>query len=175
MKKVIILLALCCIIVSCSTKQTQFSTSENLANHIDEIVTLEGRIAHVCSADGRKMKLILSDDEIITVWQKNPNERFYKNDWQGKTIQVTGKLSADTITKSEFDTVFAQQHILCHIDQTPCIDAAWVNNQWERGNAEELIARQQQQVYEKMSEKSTDYIQQFSIIVDELKKISIKN
>ena len=176
MKKLIIL-SLCCVLMSCGTKQKaeKFSTSENLANHIDEIVTLEGKIAHVCSADGRKMKLILSDDEVITVLPKKQGELFSKTDWQGKTIQVTGKLSAHTITKNEFDTVFAQQHILCHIDLTPCIDTDWVNNQWENGNAENTIAIQQEKLYKQMNEKSTDYIQQFSIIADELKEISTKN
>ena len=50
------------------------------------------------------------------------------------------------------------------VDLTPCIDTAWVNNQWENGNAEHLIETQQQELYEQMDEKTTDYIQQFSIV-----------
>ena len=175
--KNLIILSFCFALISCGTKQQhknapQFSTVENLANHIDEIVTLKGKIVHVCSADGRKMKLVLSDGEVITVLPKKQGELFSKTDWQSETIKVTGKLSSRTITKNEFDTVFAQQRILCHIDLTPCIDADWVDNQWENGNAENVIAAQQEKLYKQMNEKSTDYIQQFSIVADELKKIS---
>ena len=164
-------------LISCTSKQKhenvpQFSTSENLTHYLNETVSLEGEIVHVCSADGRKMKLILSDGEVITILPEKQGELFAKNDWHNKTIQVIGKLSARTITKHELDTVFAQQHILCHIDLTPCIDTAWVNNQWENGNAEHLIETQQQELYEQMDEKTTDYIQQFSIVATKLKEIS---
>lgn len=175
MKKIIIL-SLFSMLISCANKQKQenvqvFSTIENLEACIDKVVALEGKIAHVCSADGRKMKLVLSDGEIITVWPKNRGERFSKADWQGKTIKVEGKLSARAITKNEIDATVEQKQILCHIDLTPCIDTPWINNQWKNENAENIIRAQQQKVHKKMNEKTNDCMQLFSITADELEEI----
>jgi hypothetical protein len=48
-------------------------------------------------------------------------------------------VKVEYITVAYVDSVALQQTILCHIDNTPCLDSAWIAAKEEQGVAGQLL------------------------------------
>ncbi|WP_280746285.1 MULTISPECIES: hypothetical protein [unclassified Parabacteroides] len=108
------------------------------------------------------MKLRLSDGEIICVLPAD-NEPFEKGLWDKKKVKISGMLSESKLSRKTIAVNYEEKKLLCHIDQTPCLDTQWAENRWKDGSAENLLNRDNEKLQKKMHETKVNFIQVFSI------------
>lgn len=151
---------------ACNNKQTSKYT-HYLEPEIGKEITLEGEIIHVCPVEGMKMKLRLSDGEIICVLPLD-DKPFIKAQWDKKKVKIYGKLKEAQLSRNTITTNFQDKKLLCHIDHTSCIDTKWVENRWKDGSAERLLDRDNENLLQKMHKTKMNHVQVFSIIANDI-------
>lgn len=145
--------------------------ADSLINHIQKYTTrnikTEGYIAHVCGVDEKKMKLKTANGNIIKIIPLDSNIQFDKN-YYGKIVMVQGKIMEYKIPKSRIDSLEQEKKLLCHIDNSPCKDIKWVENQVRKGVADSLSQRDMDRLKKKMLQTRKDEISVFTIIAEKI-------
>jgi hypothetical protein len=156
----------CVMLFACNKKQTDKYT-HYLEPEVGKETTLEGEIIHVCPIEGKKMKLQLSDGEIICVLPA-AGEPFAKAQWDHKKVKVTGLLQEAQLPRTTIAANYQDKKLLCHIDHTPCTDVKWMENRWKDGSAERLLERDNEDLLQRMYETKLNYVQVFSITANHI-------
>ena len=141
----------------------------NVDNYVNKKVETEGFIAHVCSVDRRKMKLISDNGEVIVIIPQDTTRFDYS--LNRKRVKVYGlvkeeRLSEQYIAEKEEDKV-----LLCHVDQAPCTDKNWVNAIIEVGIADSLAQKDINTLRQKMEQQGKGYVSIVSIVCEKCEVI----
>jgi hypothetical protein len=143
--------------------------ADSLVAHIDRYrdtgVEVEGVIVHVCGVDGRKMKLMTENGAIIKIVPRDSSGGFDGSLYK-KRVKVQGIARESRIEKSYIDRMENEKALLCHIDQTPCRDSAWVSAQREAGAADTLSKRDIAKLRSKMEETGKSYVSVVTIVAE---------
>ncbi|MDR1202160.1 MAG: hypothetical protein LBL58_11125 [Tannerellaceae bacterium] len=159
----------CILFFACNKKQTD-KYVHYLEPEIGKETTLEGEIIHVCPIEGMKMKLQLSDSEIICVLPAT-DEPFAKTQWDHKKVKVTGLLQETKLPRTTIVANYQDKKLLCHIDHSPCTDIEWVENRWKDGSAKRLLDRDNESLQERMYKTKQNYVQIFSITANQIVEV----
>ena len=147
----------------------------NIDEYHDTRVEVEGLVVHVCGVDGKKMKLMTESGAIIKIVPRDSSDSFDKSFYK-KMVKVKGVAKESRIERSYVDKMERERALLCHIDNTPCKDSAWVSGQREAGAADTLSKRDVERLRSKMEQTGKSYVSVVTIlakqveIVEELKK-----
>jgi hypothetical protein len=156
----------CIMLFACNRKQADKYT-HYLEPEVGKETTLEGEIIHICPIEGKKMKLQLSDGEIICVLPTN-DEPFDKIQWDHKKVRVSGLLKETQLPRATIAANYQAKKLLCHIDHTPCTDVGWIENRWKDGSAERLLDRDNEDLQKRMYDTKQNYVQVFSITANRI-------
>jgi len=151
--------------------------ADSLIVHIDKYcetkVEIEGVIIHVCGVNGRKMKLKTESGAIIKIVPQDSLDNF-DNSFYKKRIKVQGLVKESRIEKPYIDKMEKERTLLCHIDNTPCKDSAWVNRQKSAGVADSLSNRDILKLKRKMEQTQKNYVSVITIIAEKCEIIEEK-
>ena len=136
----------------------------NIDNYVNTKIETEGVIAHVCGVDGKKMKLLSENGEVVVIIPNDTTSFDYS--LNKKRIKVYGLVKEDRIDKSYLDEKEEEKVLLCHVDHTPCKDTKWVNAKIEAGVADTLSKQQIEARREKMERKGKGYISIVTIVCE---------
>lgn len=172
LKALVWLLALS-VLISCQNKQVRSkiiqidadSLIERIGQYNGSKVKIEGIIVHVCGVDGMKMKLRTRSGAIIKIAPKDSAGRF-NNYMLKKKVFIRGSAIESRIEKSYVDKCERSKTLLCHVDNTPCKDTAWVKMQIKSGKADSLSGRDIKRLRNRMAKKQKDYISVVTIVAD---------
>ncbi len=157
------------LLISCNNNQRTGYT-HYLESEIGNIISLEGEIIHVCPVEGLKMKLRLSDGEIICV-SHSKNIPFSKQQWEKKKVRINGKLTDTKLPAKLITSNYNEKKLLCHIDYSPCIDTKWIENRWQDGSAERILDRENENLQKKMHNTKRNFVQVFTITADNINEL----
>jgi len=140
---------------------------KNSSAYNNKQVSTKGYIAHICGVDGKKMKLMTASGGIIKLVPKNPEDKF---DWNfnNKKVRVVGILKESRIAMPYVEELKREKSILCHIDNTPCLDTAWVNKHKRTGYADTLSAKGITKLSKKIESSNKGYISVATIYVEQI-------
>lgn len=155
------------------TKVVADSLIVNIDKYNGTKVETEGVIIHVCGVNGRKMKLKTESGEIIKIVPQDSLASFDKSFYK-KRIRVQGFVKESRIEKPYLDMIEKERTLLCHIDNTPCKDSAWVKRQKNAGIADSLSNRDILRLREKMEQTQKDYISVITILAEKCEIIEEK-
>ena len=147
----------------------------NIDKYHDTKVEVEGLVVHICSVDGRKMKLMTESGAIIKIVPGDSSSSFDRSFYK-KMVRVHGIARESRIERSYVDKMEREKALLCHIDNTPCKDSTWVSAQRRSGAADSLSKRDIERLRSKMERTGKSYVSVVTIvaerveIVEELKK-----
>ena len=156
-----------CYFISLNKGFSQDITKEklNLESYVNNEISLCGKVLHVCHVNNDKMKLQLADGQIVIVRFKDQNSKFDRNN-TGKEINITGILHLQKLNKTEINSNYEQQNLLCHVDLAPCVDSMWVDGMWEKGSAKQYLDTTNEKLINTMAENGKDYISVYSIFIE---------
>jgi hypothetical protein len=147
--------------VETSSDQVLRVDSDTLVAHIDQYlgteVEVEGLIVHVCSVDGKKMKMKGDKGAIVKVVPVEPLTQFDASLLKQRVI-VRGTADENRIPAATVDRLEQEGTLLCHIDHTPCKDTEWVKRQVESGAAEGLVKKDIEKLRKQMQDADTSYV-----------------
>jgi hypothetical protein len=146
------------------------SLIENIEKYNDKNVVVEGVIIHICGVDGKKMKLKTDKGEIIKIAPKDSLNSF-DNSFYKKRIRVLGIVKESHIDNSYIDKIEKGKNILCHIDNTPCKDSAWINNKKQSGTADAISKQNIEKLRFKMKETGKNFIPTITIFAEKIEII----
>lgn len=172
----LLILLICCNNKYINQKITKVN-ADSLIINIDKYcktkVEIEGIIIHICGVNGKKMKLKTDYGEIIKIVPLDSMISF-DNSFYKKRIKVQGTVKEYRIEKSYIDKIEKEKTLLCHIDNTPCKDSAWVNRQKNRGVADSLSNRDIEKLKSKMEQTKKNYVSVITIVADKCEIIEEK-
>ncbi|RPH29189.1 MAG: hypothetical protein EHM93_17660 [Bacteroidales bacterium] len=159
--------------ICCNKKPTSqvftLVSADSLIERIDKYhnkkVEAEGLIIHVCSFNGKKLKLKTNNGAIIKIVAQDSLFRFDTSFYR-KRVRVQGIAQEYRIEKTYIDKVEKDKTLLCHIDNTPCKDSAWVNRQIVDGFADSLSKRDVERLRRKMEQPKKEYISGVTIFAE---------
>lgn len=169
----VMLLSICCTYKSTGQHLTKISADSlisNIEKYCNTKVELEGLIIHVCSFNGKKMKLKADSGEIIKIVPFDSNSHF-DSSFYGKRVRILGVVKESRIEKSYIGKVEKEKTLLCHIDNTPCKDTAWIKRQITAGRADSLSKRDIERIRKKMERAKKDYISVVTIVAEKCEKV----
>ena len=137
----------------------------------DSLVETEGIITHVCRVEGKKMKLKTQGGKIIKIVSQDTLEHFDKSLYK-KKVRVQGIVREQRLGKSYLDKIEKERILLCHIDNTPCKDSAWVNRQIKAGTADTLSKKGVAKLRKKMEKDEKNYVSVIIIIAEKIEAIN---
>jgi hypothetical protein len=163
------------ILLSCNNPKTNQSIEKvnadillnNIENYSNRKIEIEGYIVHVCGVDGMKMKLKTENGEIIKIVPFDSTLKF-DGSYYKKTIRVQGKITESRLVKHLVDSLDKEKTLLCHIDNTPCKDKGWIENQIRKGISDSLSKKDIERLNEKMLKTGKDYISIFTILAEKI-------
>ncbi|MFH0896068.1 MAG: hypothetical protein V2A54_16670 [Bacteroidota bacterium] len=176
MKQVTIFSLFLFFLFSCKSTQTNYTytqlPADTLIAHIDSYknkkIETEGIIVHICGVDGKKMKLKTENGQIIKLIPNVKNTIFDESFFYKQKVKVQGLAKESRINKKEIDKAEKDVTLLCHIDNTPCKDTAWVNAQKKKGNAEKISKQDIEKLRAIMSQTGKNYISVVTIVVEKV-------
>ena len=165
------------LLVCCNNKNTNQDITKvvadslivNIDKYRDTKVETEGVIVHVCGVDGGKMKLKTESGAIIKIVPNDSLSKFDASLYK-KRIKVKGFVKEFRTEKNYIDKMEKEGTLLCHIDNTPCKDSAWVKRKIESGAAEKISKRDIAKLRKRMEQTEKSYV---SVITIFAKKIEI--
>lgn len=140
---------------------------ESIDNYLNRKIEIEGYIVHVCGVDGMKMKLKTVNEEIIKIVPLDSNLRF-DGSFYKQNICVQGIITESKLEKHRIDSLENEKTLLCHIDNTPCKDKEWVENQIRKGVSDSLARRDIQRLNNKMRDTGKDYVSIYTVIAERI-------
>jgi hypothetical protein len=156
----------------CTTADAVVSADNLIANidkYVKRKVKIEGYIAHICGFNGKKMKMMSDNGEVIVIIPHD-NNRFDAS-LSEKRISVYGMVKEERLSKKYIDEQEKERALLCHVDQRPCKDTIWVNAKIEAGVAGSISKKDIEFLRDKMERKGKDYVSIVSIICEEYEVI----
>lgn len=174
MKTLILFVLLCSLTlagksqINCKAKIINADTLiKNISVYNNKHIFTEGNIAHVCGVDGKKMKLKAASGEIIKLVPNDSLNSFGK-EFNGKLVRIYG-----TIKESRIEMPYALKHkdnksILCHVDNTPCLDSAWVNKHKKTGYADTISSKSTAKLIKKIKDSDNGYYSTATIYVEDI-------
>lgn len=145
--------------------------ADTLINHIEKYagknIKTEGCIVHVCGVDGKKMKLRTQNGGIIKIISSDSALQFDRHYYE-KTVIVQGIIMEYKLPKSRIDSLEQEKKLLCHIDNSPCKDVKWVENQVRKGVADSLSQRDMDRLRQKMLQTGKNEVSVFTIIAQKI-------
>jgi len=147
------------------TKVSADSLVASIDKYHDTRVEVEGLVVHVCGVDGKKMKLMTESGAIIKIVPRDSSDSFDKSFYK-KMVKVQGIAEESRIEKSYIDKMEREKALLCHIDNTPCKDSAWVSGQKEAGAADTLSKRDIERLRSKMEQTGKSYVSVVTIFAE---------
>jgi len=143
--------------------------ADSLITDIDKYakrkVKTEGLIAHVCGVNGKKMKLMSDNGEVIVIIPHDNSSFDYS--LSGKRINVYGLVKEERLSKNYIDERERLKSLLCHVDQRPCKDTKWVAAKIESGVAESISKKDIDTLRQKMEKQGKDYVSIVSIVCEQ--------
>ena len=128
-------------------------------------VKTEGLISHVCSYNGKKMKLKSDNGEVIVIIPHDNSS--FDHSLNGKRISVYGLVKEERLSKSYIDERERLKSLLCHVDQRPCKDTDWVKSKIESGVAESISKKDIETLRQKMEKQGKGYVSIVSIVCEQ--------
>lgn len=129
MKKIVLLIAVLFLFVSCSQNEkveqepilenqiekiSVIEFEEKAENLLDKEVEIEGTVIHICKHSGKRVFIIDGDEQISVKIEAQENSPGFKMELMGSKIKVNGKIEETRLTKAEIDE---QEHeIMAEID-----------------------------------------------------------
>lgn len=142
----------------------------NIEKYSNVTVAVEGVIVHLCGVDGKKMKLMTESGAVIKIVPIDTlasfDEAFYD-----KRVRVLGVVRESRIETSSIDRMEQQRAILCHIDNAPCKDSAWVKKKQESGAADTLSQHCIDKLRTIMKQTGKNYIPVITIIAEKVELV----
>lgn len=173
---ILMTLLICCTSIKENQEITKVNADSlivNIDKYCETKVEIEGVIIHVCGVNRRKMKLKTESGEIIKIVPQDSLDNFDKSFYK-KRIKVHGLVKESHFEKSYIDRMEKERTLLCHIDNTPCKDSAWVTRQKNAGVADSLSIRDILKLRKKMEQTQKDYISVITIIAEKYEIIEEK-
>lgn len=163
-----------CLNNTSTTNKPHCLDGDSLIARIDDYnqtkVQIEGTIVHICGVDGKKMKLKTNLGKVIGIISNSDSIIFNKSFYHQR-VRVTGIAKETRLNKTYIDTQEKQKTLLCHIDNTPCKDSAWVNSKQQTGVADSLSQVDIARLKSKMKEDQKDYVSVVTIAVEQVEII----
>jgi hypothetical protein len=161
------------LLTGCKNRNTTNDTSQvdpdslivNLDKYVDKYVVTEGNIIHVCGATRRKLKLKTAGGDIIKIVPMDSTALFDESYYK-KRIKVHGIVKETRLDKSYIDSMETEKILLCHVDNTPCKDTAWIAYQIKYGKADSISNHDIEKLRKKMANSHRDYIPVVTILAD---------
>ena len=141
----------------------------NIDNYVNKKVETEGFIAHVCGVDKKKMKLMSESGKVVVIIPQDTASFDYS--LNRKRIKVYGLVKEERLNEQYIDQKEAEKVLLCHLDQTPCIDTEWVNAKIEAGVAGSLAKRDIDTLRQKLEQQGKGYVSVVSIVCEKYEVI----
>jgi hypothetical protein len=176
------LILLITLLIGCKNRNTATETITlvadtliaNIDKYVDRYVETEGTIIHVCGATWRKLKLKTESGEIIKIEPLDStalfDESYYKN-----RILVRGIVHETRLDRSYIDSMEIEKTLLCHVDNTPCKDTAWIKRQIIAGRADSIANHDIEKLRKIMDAKHRDYVSVVTILADKYEIIQPDN
>lgn len=142
----------------------------NIDKYRNTKVEVEGIVIHICGVDGKKMKLKTESGAIIKIVPKDSLDNF-DNLFYKKRVKVQGIVKEYRIEKNYIDKMEKEKTLLCHIDNTPCKDSAWVNDQIKKGNSDAISKQDIDKLRSTMEQKRHDYVSVITIFSEKVEII----
>ena len=141
------------------------SLIKNISFYENKKVETEGLIIHICSVDGKKMKLKTESGAIIKIVPQDSSTSF-NDSLYNKRVRIYGIVKEFRIEQPEMDKMEKDKNLLCHIDHTPCKDSAWVNGKKKAGIADSLSKKDIQELKTNMEQTHKNYISVITIFAE---------
>jgi hypothetical protein len=179
--RILIIILLASSLVSCTRikndqeipKIVADSLIANIDKYCETRVEIEGVIIHVCGVNGRKMKLRTESGAIIKIVPHDSLGRFDKS-FHKKKVKIQGLVKESRIERAQIDKLEKEKILLCHIDNAPCKDSAWVDRQKSAGNADSLSSQDILKLKQKMEQTHKNYVSVITIVADKYEIIEEK-
>jgi len=157
------------VLASLSSCTDSIVSADNLIVNIDKYVNrrvkTEGFIAHICGVDGKKMKLLSDNGEVIVILSRDNNS--FDSSLYEKRIRVYGLVKEERLSKKFIEEKEKEKAILCHVDQRPCKDTKWIQTKVEEGVSDSLSQKSIEKLRQKMAKQGKDYVSIVSIICEQ--------
>ena len=174
----LLLLALTLTLSCCNTTNKQQAIiqvdADSLLNNINDYnhktIETKGFVAHVCGVNRQKLKLITADGQALKVVPSDSTECFDKS-LTRKMIKIQGVAVENRIPRAQIEKLNKAKSLLCHVDQKPCIDSAWIKRQHKLNHAETILKRDFDKLNAKMNETGKAYISVVTVHLNHLEII----
>ncbi|MDD4141233.1 MAG: hypothetical protein PHR20_00330 [Bacteroidales bacterium] len=159
------------LMTNCNTRtstveEVAFVSADSLVVNVDDFVgkevQTEGYISHVCGVDGMKMKL-KSDNGRVMVIVPADTARFDPS-INKKRIKVSGIVQETRLTPQYINEKEAEKAVLCHLDETPCKDTAWINGLIRSGEADTISKKCARTLRNVLTEQGKGYVSIVTIV-----------
>lgn len=142
----------------------------NVQNYVSKKVEIEGQIVHICGVDGKKMKLKTTLGQIIKITNSDTLISFDKSLYK-KSLKVWGTVLETHIDSSTIDEIEQNRTLLCHIDNMPCKDSAWVERMKAKGVADSMSLKTVKKLRDKMNESHKSFVSTVVILADSIEML----
>ncbi len=146
----------------------------NIDKYCDKQVEIEGVIVHICGAKQNKMKLRTTCGSIIKIVPNDPLDGSDKS-FKKERVKVRGVVKESRIGLDEVEKMAEQKALLCHIDNTPCKDHAWVEGKINAGVADSLSGCDIAKLKRRMKHTKKDYVSVISILAEKIEIVGKVN
>ena len=151
-----------------STIEIGFVPADSLIVKIDmyagKKIETEGMIAHVCGVDGRKMKLMSDNREVVNVIPHDTT--IFDRTLTGQRVKVYGLVIEERLSEQYIIEKEEEKALLCHVNQRPCRDVNWANRQIEAGRADSLSKIDIDRLRQMMKRHGKEYVSVVSIVCE---------
>lgn len=143
-------------------RQPLVVSASGLAEHVEESVSVRGKIVHICPVDRMKLKLMLADGTTIQVvpadgygafavseeqdglkcsirWPGSSDELTYCESGRLSDVVFSGVLVAKPINRFYADSLYYNGILNCHVNYERCLDSEWVSAMWADSSAFGLL------------------------------------
>ena len=178
-QKLILLITLFCVTYSTKVfsqinKLQADSLIKNIEYYIDKSIETDGVIVHICGVNGKKMKFQTDNGEIIKIVPKDSLNSFDASFYK-KRVKIQGIVKEFLTDKNYIDKMEKEKKLLCHIDNTPCIDSVWVNNKKKSGKADALSNHDIEKLRTTMEQTGKSYVPIITIFAEKVEIIDDEN
>lgn len=179
--KILVFILCCVFLVSCKNQNVSDSIPLVKADRlfaapdsfIGKKIQLEGKIVHVCPVNGLKMKLLCNNKMTVKIVSSDSAGTF-PHTWNGKQIRVEGIIHETKVSRQELDSMAAARMLLCHIDESPCLDSIYVIRMEQKGLRDSSVRRTRARLEQIMVKNNTDYISVITLVANKVEEIEMQ-
>ncbi|MDR2971661.1 MAG: hypothetical protein LBU83_07030 [Bacteroidales bacterium] len=141
----------------------------NIDSYVNTMVETEGFIAHVCGVDGKKMKLMSDNGEVIVIIPNDTTGFDYS--LNKKRIKLFGLVKEERLSEQYIDEQEEAKSLLCHVDRRPCKDEKWINAKVEAGVADSMSKKDIEALRQKKEQQGKGYVSIVLIVCEKYEVI----